>query len=144
MFEGTDPVLNTSSVPSHISYKSFTTRILPMQNSYCDYRNVDNVNIDCVIYLFWNVALSVRSLSSKVGFSLGNGLVDLERSSIVVNGACLIRYSWTSNCWVLNRKRLFLKRSFWINRFMDNPQGNFNFNGLFLKLFLNVVGGHNS
>jgi hypothetical protein len=25
---------------------------------------------------------------------------------------------------------------------MGNPQGNFTFNGLFLKLFLNAVGGH--
>jgi hypothetical protein len=41
MFDGTD-ALNTESVPSKISYKSFKT--LPMQNSYCDHRNFDSVN----------------------------------------------------------------------------------------------------
>jgi hypothetical protein len=36
--------LNTESVPSNISYKSFKTYNLPMQNSYCDHRNFDSVN----------------------------------------------------------------------------------------------------
>ena len=42
MFEETDLMLNTNSVPTNISYKFFKT--LPMQNSYCDYRNFDSVN----------------------------------------------------------------------------------------------------
>jgi hypothetical protein len=44
MFEETDSVLNTKPVPSNISYKSFGTKNLPMQNSYCDHRNFDSVN----------------------------------------------------------------------------------------------------
>jgi hypothetical protein len=44
MFEGTDSVFDTESVPSNISYKSFETYNLPMQNSYCDHRNFDSVN----------------------------------------------------------------------------------------------------
>ena len=43
MFEVTDLMLNTESVPSNISYKSFKTKNLPMQNSYCDHRNFDSV-----------------------------------------------------------------------------------------------------
>ena len=47
MFEQTDFMLNTKSVPSNISYKSFTTQNLP--NEYvkfpqCDHRNFDSVN----------------------------------------------------------------------------------------------------
>ena len=34
MFEGTNSVLNTESVPSDISYKSYKT-------SYCDHSNFD-------------------------------------------------------------------------------------------------------
>jgi hypothetical protein len=37
-------LLNNESVPSKISYKSFKTQNLPMQNSYCDHRNFDSVN----------------------------------------------------------------------------------------------------
>ena len=37
-------MFNTDSVPSNISYKSFKTLNLPMQNSYCDDRNFDSVN----------------------------------------------------------------------------------------------------
>ena len=37
MFEATDLMLNTESVPSNISYKSFKT-------SYCDHRNFDSGN----------------------------------------------------------------------------------------------------
>jgi hypothetical protein len=44
MFEGNDSMINTASVPSDISYKSFKTQNLQIQNSYCDYRNVDSVN----------------------------------------------------------------------------------------------------
>jgi hypothetical protein len=44
MFGGTDSVLNIESVPSNISYKSFKTQNLPMQNSYCDHRNFGSVN----------------------------------------------------------------------------------------------------
>jgi hypothetical protein len=40
MFEETQ-VLNTESVPSNISCKSYAN--LPMQNSYCDHRNFDSV-----------------------------------------------------------------------------------------------------
>ena len=36
MFEQTDLMINTESVPSNISNKSFKTWNLPMQNSYCD------------------------------------------------------------------------------------------------------------
>ena len=35
-------MLNTESVPSRISYKSFKT--LPKKNPYCDHRNFDSVN----------------------------------------------------------------------------------------------------
>jgi hypothetical protein len=44
MFEETYSELNTVSVPLKISYKSFKTYNLPMQNSYCDHRNFDGVN----------------------------------------------------------------------------------------------------
>jgi hypothetical protein len=44
MFEGTDLMLNTDSVPTNISFKSFKTYNLPTQNSYCDDRNFDSVN----------------------------------------------------------------------------------------------------
>ena len=44
MLEGTDSVFNTVLVPSNISYKSFKTYNLPMENSYCDDRNVDSEN----------------------------------------------------------------------------------------------------
>jgi hypothetical protein len=44
MFEGTDSLFNSESVPSNISYKSFKTYNLPMKNSYCDHKNFDNVN----------------------------------------------------------------------------------------------------
>ena len=44
MFEETDSLFNTESVPSNISYKSFKTQNLPMQNSYCDHRNFDSGN----------------------------------------------------------------------------------------------------
>ena len=44
MFEGTVSVFNTKSIFSNISYKSFKTQNLPMQNSYCDHRNFDSVN----------------------------------------------------------------------------------------------------
>ena len=37
MFEETDSVLNTKSVPLNISYKFFNL-------SYCDHRKFDNVN----------------------------------------------------------------------------------------------------
>ena len=40
MCEETDSVLNSESVPSNISYKSFKTWNLPMQNSYYDHRNI--------------------------------------------------------------------------------------------------------
>ena len=36
MFEATESVLIPESVPSNISYKSFKTYNLQMQNSYCD------------------------------------------------------------------------------------------------------------
>jgi hypothetical protein len=36
--------LNSESVSSNISYKSFKIYNLPMQNSYCDHRNFDSVN----------------------------------------------------------------------------------------------------
>jgi hypothetical protein len=39
MFEGT----GIESVPTNISYKSFKTYNLSMQNSYCDHRNFDSV-----------------------------------------------------------------------------------------------------
>ncbi len=42
MFEGTAYVFNTESVPSNISYKSYKTYNLPMQDSYCDHRNLDS------------------------------------------------------------------------------------------------------
>ena len=42
MFEQTDVMLNTESVPLNISYKFFKN--LPMQNSYCGHRNFDSVN----------------------------------------------------------------------------------------------------
>ena len=38
-----DLMFNTESVPSNISYNSFKTSNLPMQNSYCDFRNFDSV-----------------------------------------------------------------------------------------------------
>ena len=44
MFEETDSVLNIEPVPSNVSYKSFKTQNLPMQNSYCDHRNFDSVD----------------------------------------------------------------------------------------------------
>ena len=44
MFEGTDLVLNTDSVRPNISYKSFKTQKLSLQNSYCDHRNFDSAN----------------------------------------------------------------------------------------------------
>jgi hypothetical protein len=46
MFEGTgDSVFNIKSVFGlNISYKSFKIENLPMQNSYCDDTNFDNVN----------------------------------------------------------------------------------------------------
>jgi hypothetical protein len=44
VWEGTNSVLNTESVPSNISYRSFKTKNLPMQNTYCDHRNFDSVN----------------------------------------------------------------------------------------------------
>ena len=44
MCEGTESVSNIESVPSIISYKSFKTYNLPMQNSYCDHRHFDSVN----------------------------------------------------------------------------------------------------
>ena len=43
MFEETDLVLNKHRVPSNISYKTFETQNLTMQNSYCDHRNFDSV-----------------------------------------------------------------------------------------------------
>jgi hypothetical protein len=46
MFDEIDTVLNNESVPSKISYKSFKN--LPMQNSYCDNRNVDHKNFTSV------------------------------------------------------------------------------------------------
>ena len=48
MFEVIDYVSNIKSVLSNISYKSFKTQNLPMQNSYCDHRNFDSVNQDLV------------------------------------------------------------------------------------------------
>jgi hypothetical protein len=45
MIEGIDSVFNNESVSSDISYKSFKTYNLPMQNSYCDHRNFDSVNL---------------------------------------------------------------------------------------------------
>ena len=42
IFEGTDSVFNTKSVPSNISYKSF-------KNSYCDHRNFGSVNQSLMI-----------------------------------------------------------------------------------------------
>jgi hypothetical protein len=52
MFEQTDFMLNTKSVSSNISYKSFKILNLPMQNSYCDHRNFDSVNqlLDKTLY----------------------------------------------------------------------------------------------
>jgi hypothetical protein len=44
MFEETDLLLNTESISSNISYKSFKTYNLPMQNSYCDHRIFDSVD----------------------------------------------------------------------------------------------------
>ena len=44
MFERTDLMLNTDSVPTNISYKSFKTQNLSTQNLYCDDRNFDSVN----------------------------------------------------------------------------------------------------
>ena len=44
MFEGTDSVLNTELVPSNISYKSFKTWNLYIENSYCDHRTFGRVN----------------------------------------------------------------------------------------------------
>jgi hypothetical protein len=52
MFERFGLVLNTKSVSSNISYKSFKTYNLPMQNSYCDHRNFDNVN-QALILITW-------------------------------------------------------------------------------------------
>ena len=43
MFEETDSVLNNEPISSDASHKSFKTRILLMQNSYCDHRNFDSV-----------------------------------------------------------------------------------------------------
>jgi hypothetical protein len=43
MFEETDSAFNIESVPSNISYKSFKTWNLPMQNSYCVHRNFDSL-----------------------------------------------------------------------------------------------------
>ena len=45
MFKETDLVLDTVSVPSNISYRSFKTYNLPMKNSCCDHRNFNNVNM---------------------------------------------------------------------------------------------------
>ena len=44
MLDETDSVLFTESVSSNISYKSFKTQSLLMQNSYCDHRKVESVN----------------------------------------------------------------------------------------------------
>jgi hypothetical protein len=44
IYEGTDSLFNGESVSSNISYKSFKTLNLPMQNSYCDHRNFDSGN----------------------------------------------------------------------------------------------------
>jgi hypothetical protein len=41
MFDATDSVFNNETDPSNISYKSFKTSNLPLQNSYCDHRNFD-------------------------------------------------------------------------------------------------------
>jgi hypothetical protein len=59
MFEATDFVLNTKSVPSNIFLKTFQIITnLPMQNSYCDHRNFDNVNWPLhTIHLNWNANL---------------------------------------------------------------------------------------
>ena len=43
MFEGTDSVFNMNSVPSNSSYKSFKTKNLTMQNSYCVHRETSIV-----------------------------------------------------------------------------------------------------
>jgi hypothetical protein len=44
MFGGTVKPLYTEPIPSKISYKSFKTQNLPVQNSYCDHRNFDSVD----------------------------------------------------------------------------------------------------
>jgi hypothetical protein len=52
MIEGTDLVFNTESVTSNISYKSFRTSNLAMQNSYCDHRNVNQPLIVLILFIF--------------------------------------------------------------------------------------------
>ena len=53
MLKETEQSLNTESILSDISYKSFRTQdLFPVQNSYCDHRNFDGVNqplIYCVM-----------------------------------------------------------------------------------------------
>ena len=62
MFEGTDSVLiiNNESFPSKISYKSFKTLILPMQNSYCDHRKLSSILYFCVL-----TSLAVLKMTAK-------------------------------------------------------------------------------
>jgi hypothetical protein len=62
---GTDLVFNTESVPSNISYKSFRTSNLAMQNSYCDHRNVNQPLIVLILFNF-----APRSLLYAVKISL--------------------------------------------------------------------------
>ena len=69
MFEAIDSVLSSKSVPSHsISYKSFKTRIVPMQNSYCDHRNVDSVNIAGLCHLSFLKCCTIREISELKGW----------------------------------------------------------------------------
>ena len=49
MLERSDSLFNNEPVFSNISYKSFKTQNLPLQNSYCDHRNVDIVKQALVI-----------------------------------------------------------------------------------------------
>jgi hypothetical protein len=51
MFEETVSLLNTESVASNISYKSFKTKNFPTQNFYCDHRNFERVNLAYIVYM---------------------------------------------------------------------------------------------
>ena len=65
MFEGNDSVLNSDSVPSKLSYKSFRTLNLPLQNTSCDHRNFDSVNLS-LDHLATSHLLNVRNSSPIV------------------------------------------------------------------------------
>jgi hypothetical protein len=74
MIEGTDLVFNTESVPSNISYKSFRTSNLAMQNSYCDLRNVNQPLIVLILFIFAPCSLLC---CTRVKISLVKNVIEL-------------------------------------------------------------------